>query len=684
MKAITFALPTCMALYALPGLAQDQYSNIKQRHTPEQVIVSATRSANRVDQLPFAVSVATQQDVEAQQAYMISDVMKKLPGVDFGGGPRAAGQIPTIRGFSGKEISLLVDGARINDPGGISSPLYIDPFFIKQVEVIRGSTSSLYGSGGIGGAMVLQTLSASDLLDGRKFGGDLRLGYASADLSHHANARLYGRHDDFDALLALGHAGWDRIRQGDGTLLQPNDGDADTGLVKLGWQINQQLRLQLSHQFYNEQNLRPNNPEADTALGPVQAIPVQRNHTKQAHTVLKANVVSVQSNPILEATLYRTTLQRSADRNPAMPLLPTSNSMTATNGGSLQHSILFDTNALGHHRFIYGLDFSHDALAAHNSGVPNPVIPDGSQQLIGLFVQDEIGLGADWKLIPSLRADRFQTSDERRTLPSTSASHVSPKLTLSWQVTPQTMLFSSYGEAFRAPSVIELYQHLSGKNFLFNFAANPNLRPETDRTAELGATYNVKQVFSTNDNARLRLATFLSHVDDLIANTVIGTYDRSAPFSGTGVIQQYRNVSNAKRVGVELEGSYRRPQWHLTVAYSHIRIRDNNNGENLFSPPDKLHLQARYWLNHPDLSLLWNSSLVAAQRYDTTVQRRRSGYGVHDVFLSWSPHHTHTMRIDMGASNLFDKRYVSYQSSNLMANTVETGRNFKISLSKSL
>ncbi len=51
----------------------------------------------------------TKDDFEEQQANNVADVMRKLPNVDFGGGPRTNGQIPTIRGYQGNSITLLVD-----------------------------------------------------------------------------------------------------------------------------------------------------------------------------------------------------------------------------------------------------------------------------------------------------------------------------------------------------------------------------------------------------------------------------------------------------------------------------------------------------------------------------------------------------------------------------------------------
>ena len=81
----------------------------------EIVVMAATRTSNPVEKVAASVSVVTQEDFDEQQAATVSAVLKKLPNVEFGGGPRVNGEIPTIRGVSGPSITLLVDGARQND-----------------------------------------------------------------------------------------------------------------------------------------------------------------------------------------------------------------------------------------------------------------------------------------------------------------------------------------------------------------------------------------------------------------------------------------------------------------------------------------------------------------------------------------------------------------------------------------
>ncbi len=652
--------------------------------TLDPVVVSATRTENPLSSTPASISVVTREDFEDRQAYSVSDVLKTLPNVDFGGGPRPEGQIPGIRGFTGKEIIVLVDGARQNASPGIASPLYADPFFLRQAEVVRGSTSTLYGSGGIGGAMVFRTLTARDLLGPDEHAGaDVRTAYASADRSPHYNARFYGQAGMVDAIAAFGYAETGRIRQGGGTTLRPNDGHAGSGLFKLGLQPGKRLRFDLSHQFYQAGSYRPNNPEADSSLGTPSSIPVQMNRINQEQTVLKAALAGEDGKPDLDVTLYHTRLSLSAERNALFPGLPATANVTDTTGASLQQSLRFGGQTIGQ-RVTYGIDYYRDHQSAASAGAANPVIPDGTQRVFGAFLQDEISLGKAWKLTPSLRGDRFETAVDTSASGQSSNHHVSPKLALSWQPVPQATLFASYGEAYRAPSISEAYQNLSGRNYLFNFAANPNLKPETARTLELGASFHRNAILAGNDSVRLRGSVYASRVKDLISSTVVGTYARSMPFSGTGTITQYQNVTDARSRGAEIEGLYRVGNLDLSAAYSRVRTTDDSTGAYLYSPPDKLVLGIRQALPQYRVALQWNSQFVAAQDYDSTLLRRRPGYAVHNLYMTWYPPAArHMLKVDFGIENLFDKRYFSYQSGNAIARVADVGRNAKIALTAS-
>ena len=75
----------------------------------------------------------------------------------------------------------------------------------------------------------------------------------------------------------------------------------------------------------------------------------------------------------------------------------------------------------------------------------------------------------------------------------------------------------------------------------------------------------------------------------------------------------------------------------------------------------------------------WTSQIVWAQDYDTTVVRRRAAYDVHDAFLTITPSSL-PVRLDLGVTNIFDKRYALYKNSTANPNTFEEGRSLRATL----
>lgn len=646
----------------------------------EVVVTAATRTPQPLARVPASVSVVSQEDFAARQAETVGDVMKKLPNVDFGGGPRADGQIPTIRGDQFNNIILLVDGARRSSArvGDLYTPLFIDPYFLSRAEVVRGPATT-YGSGGMGGAMVFTTVSAPDLLeDGRKLGGDAKAGYVSGNNAQRYNARLYGRNGAFDWLIGGGYRDFSEIKQPGGNKLEPNHGHDSSGLIKAGIRANDRLRLELSHKDFDKHVWETNNPQLD--YGQVQWVNIH-----QRESILSASFLNEQGEKTGDVRLYKTTTENQRDANTTYQMpggtvlpYPYSRSLMETTGLSAQ-----DTNSLaaGQHRLTYGFDIYQDELttragttAAPTTPVSNPVNPDGKQQIKGLFVQDEIGI-ANWRIIPSVRHDAYESTSSSQS--ANNASHVSPKLAVAWDGMPGLSLYGSYGQAFRAPTLWEMYQNNPNPGFR-RFAPNPDLKPQTDTTLELGAHFTKRQLAGGDDRLKLNAAIFQAKAENLIQSvTIAGT-----PGAVNSMLQ-YQNVANATKNGIELSGEYRNGPWRVNVGASHIRIKDDATGDKLFSPPDKLTSQVGYVWPATDLVVSWGMTAVAAQDYDSTVLRRRAGYTAHDLFLTWySPKQTY--RVDVGITNVFDRQYLSYQQSLAAAQTAyEMGRSFNLSVSAS-
>lgn len=187
----------------------------------EAVVITARRSEERLYEIPEAMSVMDQAELAERMPRSLPDGMMSMPGVwmqktNHGGGSAF------IRGLTGNQTLLLVDGIRLNNATYRYGPNQylntIDPFSIARIEVLRGSGSVQYGSDALGG--VIQLLSKEAVFSSEGLETDIALSakYMSADMEKSvrgswqlATPRLSVRmgisYKDFGDLLAGGNLG---------------------------------------------------------------------------------------------------------------------------------------------------------------------------------------------------------------------------------------------------------------------------------------------------------------------------------------------------------------------------------------------------------------------------------------------------------------------------------------------
>jgi hemoglobin/transferrin/lactoferrin receptor protein len=637
------------------------------------ITVTATRTPNSGFELPVSMSTLTREQLDDAQANALSTLLRTVPNVNFGGGARYAAQSPAIRGQQGPRIILSVDGARRNNDGGVHTPLLLDPDFIRQIDVVRGPMSTAFGSGGLGGVMAFETIGVNDILDpGKQFGSRIKAGYRSANEEFSTNLTAAGRSGAVDFLASGGYRNFDTIRTGAGGdhAKYPNDGHLKSGLLKGGFSPNELNRIEVGYQRFSDEMVGPTNPGGNLLFPFSQELKRRQEQYTGSWAFQDANQRLLDG----KLSIYQTEFKLNGESR-SVPPQPSTSTMTKTVGASLQNSSRFATGSRMAHRLTYGVDVYRDTSENTSAGQANTVLPDGRMRAVGVFLQDEISFLDNWTLIGAVRHDEY-----RLTSPSqdkSTHSRLSPKVALMYQPWRFLGVFASYGEAFRAPTMPEMFGNLDTSRALFNFRPNPSLEPETSKTREVGATLAFDGVLGAADSLHVKATYFTEDVKDLIEQQVAGTFVREAPFAGTGMVFRRNNVAEAERKGAEVEMAYAWERLSVGVGYSRIRSKNSQSGAHLYAPPDKIALAAQFHIND-SWSLRYVGQYVAAQDYDATVLRQRSGYAVHDIGGSYR-HRQY--RVDLGVTNLFDKAYATYQQSLADTFSYEEGRSVNVTFS---
>lgn len=169
-------LALCIAL-AVSGGAPAQSASVFQL---KDVVVTATRSEAAIDDLPVTVTVVTREDMDRRPVVDEADLFRDDPDIVMTRDLRRHGTTTVnIRGVEDKRVVQTVDGVRIADAFDksgptnytTSNPLGVMPDFLRQVEIVRGPVSSLYGSDALGGVVGYLTLNPEDIVR-----GDARVG----------------------------------------------------------------------------------------------------------------------------------------------------------------------------------------------------------------------------------------------------------------------------------------------------------------------------------------------------------------------------------------------------------------------------------------------------------------------------------------------------------------------------
>lgn len=664
----TSALTLLVITSPTTGLGQEQTPTTTVRMPT--MTVTATGNPLAAFDYPGLVSVIDRQRIEEVQPLNVEEIFRETPGISFNNGPRRTGQVPSIRGFDGPDVVVLFDGVRQNFNSGHDGRFFIDPFLIGGAEVVKGPTSALYGSGGLGGTIEFRTLDASDILrPGETSGVVGRPGYATAKGEDSYGLIGTTRAGAAEAVAALTYRDAGDIELGNGDTERNNE-QLTSGLIKGSYAFADGQDVEVSYLGFRNDATEPNNGQGQGSGGLVDK-DVRNDTFRLAYGVNPAAndlldvkaVLGLSRNEVDETTLDDggasppdTDLERDLDS----VNLRLSNVSRFDFGDGIDTAVTFGVEGFG--------DKQDGSSSATDDGERGGV-PDATAYTLAGFLQAEIGIDTGMGrvlVVPGVRFDHFDNDADGQD--AVNESEVSPKLGVSYLPTEWLMLFGSYAHGFRAPTFDELYAdgtHFTIGPIINSFVANPDLEPQTTDTFEIGAGVQFDGIVTPDDFVEIKGSYYYTDAEDFIdlvvdQPEVVGGCFAPPPFgidcNGTS---RSENVANATLEGVEIEGLYDQKYTALRLGFTHIDGEDDDTGDPLGSlEPDTL--TAALTLKAPefDTFLTWRSTF--AGRLDRAPQGQElSSYTLHDTFLTYAPlaGPLSGLRLDLGVTNIFDEAY---------------------------
>jgi len=655
----------------------------------EPLVISATRTERPRFTTPASVSTIRRDDIETIQPYGYQDVFESIPGVSIQGGPRRIAEEPSIRGFADEQVVIRIDGTRQNFNQAHRGRFLLDPDLIQSIEVLRGASSSVYGSGALGGVFVIETVNGRDLTGGRDgFGARVKGGFQSNGEEWSSFNTLYGQAGKFDFLGSFIYrdVGED-LEDGNGDDILASRDELKNGLVKLGVEPAPFHRVELAVDLFDNTGRNP--PNANDIATPTNLVD---RDTERTNARLRYRYDDPANRWVnLDTAFYRNDIEVEEFRLDDERI---DNSDFETIGFELTNTSRLASIAGKPVKLTYGTEIYTDEQSGTRNGADRLQFPDAEVEYRAGFVQAEVPLAGGFSLIPGVRFDAFDYSADGD-FASRDEDEFSPRIALGWQPVESVYLWAEYAEAFRAPSLTELFSdgvHFTvplgpGQVVINEFVPTPGLEPEESEQIQVGGRFRQRNLFDSGLDFELDAVWHTSDIDNFVDQTVIfisgePTFDpvtRTLIFPG---ITTNANV-DAEIKGFELDArlSHRIGYVQASLATVESRRRTAGGGNLAGIQPDQATLGAGLHLMGRELTL--GAELVAAaDRRDVPEGAlETAGFGKTDVFANYLPESGPLSGFEfrLAVDNVFDKDH------RIHPNAIEQpGTSVRVSIAKEL
>ncbi len=157
---------------AVPAISLAQQTLAAGATPLDDISVTATRQEEKAIDALASVSVVNRQALRRQNAERLGTVASQVPGLTTQENPNDPATAINIRGLQDfGRVAVTVDGARQNfqrSGHNANGAVFLDPAFVRSIDVTRGPVANLYGSGAIGGVVSFETIDPKDILRPRE------------------------------------------------------------------------------------------------------------------------------------------------------------------------------------------------------------------------------------------------------------------------------------------------------------------------------------------------------------------------------------------------------------------------------------------------------------------------------------------------------------------------------------
>lgn len=526
----------------------------------DEVLITATRTYRQLSSLPLPAQIVSKQELKEVNTTRLNEILNEQTGLitvsEFVGGEGIQ-----MQGLDSQYTLLLIDGVPlVGRSAGTLDIRRLTVGNIKQIEIVKGASSSLYGSEALGG--VINIITDNSNINGIK--GDFNYRYATFN-TQDVNANINYKKEKFSIGAFLNRNssdGYDLINAVDVNTVDPYTNY--TFNTKLNFDLTERTQLFASGRIYTEdQDYSPTNEETGEIKVNEWNTHLKLNHTynKKWSSYFEFYATRYKADEYLNSVTDNTLVSES-DYDELL----------------IRPEIRATYNPNDKSSFIGGIGMDHEVLD-RTDFTTKPIFNSPY-----VFLQYDTNPNDKLNIIIGARFDSHSDYE----------SQFSPKIALRYELNARLALKGSVGYGFKAPDFRQLYFNFTnafgGYTILgYNTVAteltqliedgivNSNgvlvpisefqgdLKPENSIAYNLGINYN------PISSIRIDLNVFRNDIRDLIDTQRIAN-----KVSGNGVYS-YSNVNNAYTYGMEFNTSWKpNSQLKISGGYQFLIARDKD------------------------------------------------------------------------------------------------------------
>lgn len=510
------------------------------KETDDTIVITGTRSPHILEDVPIETNVITNEEFAGYGINTVAEAIRWIPGIYLSGGATFGSSrrlVAMIQGLPAHETMVLLDGHRLKGEHihtGINIAT-VPISLVDRIEVIKGASSSLYGSNALGGVINIITNPIPE------------------DLGVVAEVN-YGNYNTINTSVGTGYSFENFGYYVFGSYAQ-SDGIDDNWYklgnvnAKLAYQVSDSHRIGLDAFYYYNTYVKFSNEGEDHLIDAALDWTYEITNEHKLNTRI--------SNDYFMGSLrdcHNLTTQFDLTYQ---GMIPSINSIITS-----------------------GVEVRRESFE-------RTAVPEKEEYITGVFFQNEFFLFEDTlDIIASLRLDASPEFD----------AVLTPKFGIMYTLLKNTKFRGFVGEGFRAPTLQDRYEYHFDHRFYVR-DGNPDLKPEHSISYRISVEHSFFDSFSSNQLSA-RVGYFRNDFKDLIIEMDTGEVIPNPDPEGDDIpIFRRENIAEAYTQGVEAEIRYSFLNYiSIIAAYTFLDTKNKVNDNVLSYAPTHL-ISGRIYAN---------------------------------------------------------------------------------------